>query len=278
MRGGLVAIQVAKLPSRTKLSRKKRPLSYRDSWYSSSAHLQLHTCHLSHAYIQCVHSWCSRMTWHSVNFTCYLPTCCSLRLKSRFALVVRRTTSTQHTGGTSSRRTRWSALARGAEPWACSARERPRGRTWRTPNTNQRGRRRSTRQPGLHHVKSLKFTVVGYSSSSACSYSPPVPPPMANSRRPTQLRSRHVRIAVFSSAIVIDVIVHCHTAGALLSQTAEQLSLASCGWVLIRSGQFKITLVAELGIQPTETSAIAFSTFSIAVTVFLRPLTVATGA
>ena len=30
-----------------------------------------------------------------------------------------------------------------------------------------------------------------------------------------------VRIAVFSSAIVIDVIVHCHTAGALLSQTAE---------------------------------------------------------
>ena len=30
-----------------------------------------------------------------------------------------------------------------------------------------------------------------------------------------------VRIAVFSSAIVIDVIVHCHTAGALLSQCAE---------------------------------------------------------
>ena len=30
-----------------------------------------------------------------------------------------------------------------------------------------------------------------------------------------------VRITVFSSAIVIDVIVHCHTAGALLSQSAE---------------------------------------------------------
>ena len=30
-----------------------------------------------------------------------------------------------------------------------------------------------------------------------------------------------VRITVFCSAIVIDVIVHCHTAGALLSQTAE---------------------------------------------------------
>ena len=30
-----------------------------------------------------------------------------------------------------------------------------------------------------------------------------------------------VRITVFSSAIVIDVIVHCHTAGALWSQTAE---------------------------------------------------------
>ena len=30
-----------------------------------------------------------------------------------------------------------------------------------------------------------------------------------------------VRITVFSSAVVIDVIVHCHTAGALLSQSAE---------------------------------------------------------
>ena len=50
------------------------------------------------------------------------------------------------------------------------------------------------------------------------------------------------------------------------------------------SGQFIITLVAELGIQPlkrsfwTETSAITFSTFSFAVAVILRPPTVATGA
>ena len=35
------------------------------------------------------------------------------------------------------------------------------------------------------------------------------------------MRVTGVRIAVFSSAIVIDVIVHCHTAGAPLSQTAE---------------------------------------------------------
>ena len=86
---------------------------------------------------------------------------------------------------------------------------------------------------------------------------------------------RIVRITVFCSAIVIDVIVHCHTAGALLSQTAEN----NCPYhrvvgFLILSGQFIITLVAELGIQPlirsfwTETSAITFSTFSIAVTVF----------
>ena len=80
---------------------------------------------------------------------------------------------------------------------------------------------------------------------------------------------------MFCSAIVIDVIVHCHTAGALFeSKFRKQLSLTSCGWVLILSGQFKITLVADLGIQPlirsfwTETSAITFSTFSIAVTVF----------
>ena len=51
-----------------------------------------------------------------------------------------------------------------------------------------------------------------------------------------------VRINVFSSAIVIDVIVHCHTAGALFeSNGRKQLSLSSFGWVLIRSGQFKIT-------------------------------------
>ena len=55
--------------------------------------------------------------------------------------------------------------------------------------------------------------------------------------------------------------------GPFESNGRKQLSLSSCGWVLIRSGQFKITLVAELAIQPllrslwTETLAIAFSTF-----------------
>ena len=57
-----------------------------------------------------------------------------------------------------------------------------------------------------------------------------------------------MRITVFSCAIVIDVIVPCHTAGALLSQTAEN----NCPYhrvvgFLILSGQFIITLVAELG-------------------------------
>ena len=37
------------------------------------------------------------------------------------------------------------------------------------------------------------------------------------------MRITGVRSAVFSSAIVIDVIVHCHTALALLSQTAENI-------------------------------------------------------
>ena len=35
------------------------------------------------------------------------------------------------------------------------------------------------------------------------------------------MRVTGVRITVFCSAIVIDVIVSCHTAGALLSQSAE---------------------------------------------------------
>ena len=38
---------------------------------------------------------------------------------------------------------------------------------------------------------------------------------------PIALAMLCVRITVFCSAIVIDVIVHCHTAGALLSQSAE---------------------------------------------------------
>ena len=92
----------------------------------------------------------------------------------------------------------------------------------------------------------------------------------------TLLQKVDVRITVFCSAIVIDVIIHCHTTRApFLSQTAEN----NCPYhrvvgFLILSGQFIITLVAELGIQPlirsfwTETSAITFSTFSIAVTVF----------
>ena len=95
-------------------------------------------------------------------------------------------------------------------------------------------------------------------------------------------RSSCVRclVALSSSMSLFTVIPQ----GPFESKCRKQLSLSSCGWVLIRPGQFKITLVAELGIQPllrsfwTETSAITFSTFSIAVTVFLRPPTVATGA
>ena len=37
------------------------------------------------------------------------------------------------------------------------------------------------------------------------------------------MRVTGVRITVFSSAIVIDVNVHCQTAGALLSQMAENI-------------------------------------------------------
>ena len=57
-----------------------------------------------------------------------------------------------------------------------------------------------------------------------------------------QCLSHLVRITVFCSDIVIDVIVHCHTAGALLSQTAEN----NCPYhrvvgFLVLSGQFIIT-------------------------------------
>ena len=56
------------------------------------------------------------------------------------------------------------------------------------------------------------------------------------------MRVTGVRITVFC----IDVIVHCHTAGALFeSNGRKQLSLSSCGWVLILSGQFIITPCVE---------------------------------
>ena len=46
------------------------------------------------------------------------------------------------------------------------------------------------------------------------------------------MRVTGVRITMFCSAFVIDVIVHCHTAGALFgSNGRKQLSLSSCGWV-----------------------------------------------
>ena len=77
------------------VAQKKRPRSYRESRCCCSTHLQLHTCHLFHAYIPCVHVWCSRMTWHSVNCSCNLPTSRSLRPNSRSAHVVHWTISTQ---------------------------------------------------------------------------------------------------------------------------------------------------------------------------------------
>ena len=73
--------------------------------------------------------------------------------------------------------------------------------------------------------------------------------------------------------------------GPFLSQTAEN----NCPYhrvvgFLIRSGQYIITLVAELGIQPlirsfwTETSAITFRHSQFLLLFFLRPPTVATRA
>ena len=65
------------------------------------------------------------------------------------------------------------------------------------------------------------------------------------------MRVTGVRITVFCSAIVIDVIVPCHTAGALLSQTAEN----NCPYhrmvgFLILSGQFIITPPFAKGLGP----------------------------
>ena len=51
------------------------------------------------------------------------------------------------------------------------ARKRRGGRALRAPYTLQRGRRRSTRQPGPHHAKSSTFAIDGYNSSAAHSHS-----------------------------------------------------------------------------------------------------------
>ena len=74
------------------------------------------------------------------------------------------------------------------------------------------------------------------------------------------MRVTGVRITVFCSAIVIDVIVHCHTAGAFFeSNGRKQLSLSSCGWVLILSGQFIITHGVEAAADLALTSSFDWS-------------------
>ena len=95
-------------------------------------------------------------------------------------------------------------------------------------------------------------------------------------------RAGNVRITVFSSAIVIDVIVHCHTAGALWQKTIVPI-IVWLGFDPFRPvqnhiGSWSWESSPLLRALWTETSAITFSTFSIPVTFFLRPLTVATGA
>ena len=100
-------------------------------------------------------------------FKCYLHTCSSLRLKSRVALVVRRSTSTPPIP----------LDVTSKEPLlggyvGVRARERPCRRTLRAPNTHQRGRKRSTRELGLHHWRSPKFTAVGYPGNADRSYRP----------------------------------------------------------------------------------------------------------
>ena len=168
------------------LARKKRPRSYRESPYYYPAHLHLHTGHLFHVYIQSVHGWCYCMMRHSANFKCHLPTCSSLRLKSRVALVVRPSTSAQPIPLDV---TLEEPLLGGYV--GVRARERPCRRTLRAPNTHQRGRRRSTREPGLHHWWSPKITAVGTPATQTVRTDPALP--MPNSRRPAQPRSRQQR-------------------------------------------------------------------------------------
>ena len=50
-----------------------------------------------------------------------------------------------------------------------------------------------------------------------------------------------MRITVCCSAIVIESLFTVIPQGPFESNGRKQLSLSSCGWVLIRSGQFKIT-------------------------------------
>ena len=92
----------------------------------------------------------------------------------------------------------------------------------------------------------------------------------------------HVRITVFCSAIVIDVIVHCHTAGALLSQSAEN----NCP-IIVWLGFDPFRPVHDhIGSGAGNPAIVTFAldrdvghrVYSIAVTVLLRPPTVATGA
>ena len=168
-------------------ARKTRPRSYRESRYFRSAHLQLH-------------GWCSRTTWHSVNFQCYLPTYCSLRLKSRAAFVVRQplllnvTLEEPSHGGYAGVRV---GEAQNLGPIA-HERDRAEERSACRTRINEAGDAVPGSQDSIHHARSSEFAADGYSGDGDAhrrdiTHTDPAPPSVPNSRRPTQPRSRQQR-------------------------------------------------------------------------------------
>ena len=197
MRGGLAAIRLRNL-----FLRRSRCAEEAPSFLQKVSVFLLGTPAVAHmSLVSRKHSKFARLLLpndvHSVNLKCCLPTCCSLRLKPRFAIVVRLLTSAQpaldatleepsHGGYAGVRVVEAQHQGPTAHESDC-ARER-----LRTPSTHQRGRRRCTRQPELHHAR-VQNLQLSDTSATQTTRTSPVPPPVPNSLRPTQPQARQQR-------------------------------------------------------------------------------------
>ena len=150
MGGGLVVDTIEESSSADDAdARKKRSRAHRESRFS--LHLKLRTGHEFYAITPSAHACYSCTAWHCAHTNCSLSTCRSLRLKSRASIT-----------SLSLQMPRWRNFLT-ADTLVCvwvrrrtrdQRRTRECRRTQHSPNTDRRCRRRSTRQPGLHHARS----------------------------------------------------------------------------------------------------------------------------
>ena len=173
--------------------RKKRPRACGESRYSNSIHLQLRTCHVFYAITPSARACHSSTAWHTALFNCSLSTCRSLRLKSRAASVHRQFLTSDATleershGGYASVRV---GDVQNPGPAPHVQKNAALAKHQRT-RINEAGDAVPGSQDSITRgVQNLQLTDTPATQTTLID---PAPPPMPNSRRLTQPRSRRQR-------------------------------------------------------------------------------------